>query len=303
MRTWIARISACLLLAGCCLSGGPAPAQQPPAKAPPIQANTNYLQPVVIYGPDGNIVGSLGGGGGTVTQGAPGSAPWLVAPQANPPRAATAGTLGALNAAVTLPVDGMATGAVQIAGTWVGTVSWSGSIDGGATFFPINLKTLGAGGGPSVAAATANGQWQFSVAPLTHLRATMSAYTSGSAAIVISASNGAKIARVEAPLTDPLPMLTAGSTGADFSANSAAVSGTLLQSIPTTANRAYVEVQNQSANQLQLVRDDGAGNNVTTILLAGTGAGQQGGGWSSSTFKGRVRVYGPTGSQIAAYQD
>ena len=81
------------------------------------------------------------------------------------------------------------------------------------------------------------------------------------------------------------------------------MSGTPLVTIPATAGRAYVEVQNQSANQLQLVRDDGNGNNVTSILLAGTGAGQQGGGWSSSTFKGRVRVYGPAGSQIAAYQD
>ena len=102
---------------------------------------------------------------------------------------------------------------------------------------------------------------------------------------------------------NPFTFAPSGSTGTDFSANPAAVSGTPLVTIPASSGRAYVEVQNQSANQLQLVRDDGAGNNVTTILLASTGAGQQGGGWSSSTFKGRVRVYGPAGSQIAAYQD
>lgn len=101
------------------------------------------------------------------------------------------------------------------------------------------------------------------------------------------------------------PVLVAppGSTGLDFSANAPAITGTPLVTIPATAGRAYVEVQNQSANQLQLVRDDGQGNNVTSILLAGTGAGQQGGGWSSSTFKGRVRVYGTAGSQVSAYQD
>jgi hypothetical protein len=104
-------------------------------------------------------------------------------------------------------------------------------------------------------------------------------------------------------LANPFTFAPNGSTGTDFSANAAAVSGTPLVTIPQTASRAYVEVQNQSANQLQLVRDDGNGNNQTSILLSGVGAGQQGGGWSSSTFKGRVRVYGPAGSQIAAYQD
>lgn len=54
---------------------------------------------------------------------------------------------------------------------------------------------------------------------------------------------------------------------------------------------------------MQVVRDDGAGSNVTSILLAGIGANMQGGGWSSSTFKGRVRVYGASGAQVAAYQD
>jgi hypothetical protein len=52
-----------------------------------------------------------------------------------------------------------------------------------------------------------------------------------------------------------------------------------------------------------LVRDDGAGANVTSILLGPGGAGQQGAGWSSSTFKGRIRVFGTAGSQVAAYQE
>lgn len=104
--------------------------------------------------------------------------------------------------------------------------------------------------------------------------------------------------------SNPLPVVQGGSTGTDFSVNAAAVSGAPLLTIPTTPGRAYVEVQNQSAATLQLVRDDGAGNNQTSILIApGAGAGQQGGGWSSATFKGRVRVYGPVGSQISAYQD
>lgn len=102
-------------------------------------------------------------------------------------------------------------------------------------------------------------------------------------------------------------VLQSGSTGTDYSANAAAIpiaTYVLLATIPATPARAYVEVQNQSAGTIQVVRDDGAGNNQTTILIApGSGAGAQGGGWSSATFKGRIRVYGATGAQVAAYQE
>jgi len=104
----------------------------------------------------------------------------------------------------------------------------------------------------------------------------------------------------------PLSVKRAGSTGTDYSANAATVpiaGYMLLQTIPATPGRAYVEVQNQSANTIQVVRDDGNGGNLTSILLTGVGAGQQGAGTSSDTFKGRLRIYGPAGSQIAAYQD
>lgn len=98
-----------------------------------------------------------------------------------------------------------------------------------------------------------------------------------------------------------------GSTGADFSANAATIpmSGfVLLATIPATPSRASAEVQNQSAGTLQIVRDDGSGGNQTSILIgSGGGAGAQGGGWSSNTFKGRIRVYGLTGSQVAADQE
>lgn len=105
----------------------------------------------------------------------------------------------------------------------------------------------------------------------------------------------------------PCPTVQAGSTGTDFSANAATIpmSGfSLLATIPATPGRAGVEIQNQSAGTLQVVRDDGAGANQTTILLGpGAGVGTQGGGWSSNTFKGRIRVYGAAGSQVSADQE
>lgn len=108
-------------------------------------------------------------------------------------------------------------------------------------------------------------------------------------------------------MTNPQPVTSGGSTGTDYSANAATVpiaTYSLLTTIPATPSRNYCEVQNQSAATLQVVRDDGAGANVSSILLAtGGGASVQGGGWSSTTFKGRVRVYGAAGAQVAAFQD
>lgn len=93
----------------------------------------------------------------------------------------------------------------------------------------------------------------------------------------------------------------AGTTGTDYSANAATdpIAGyVLLATIPAKLNRNNVEVQNQDVNLVQLVLDDGAGNNQTTAMLGVAGAtGGQGGSWSDASFKGRVRVYGPSGTQ------
>lgn len=101
--------------------------------------------------------------------------------------------------------------------------------------------------------------------------------------------------------------LQASAVGTDFSVNPAAVpivGLSLLLTIPVTSGRVYVEVQNQSAGPIQVVRDNGAGANQTSIILASGGlSGSQGGSWASSTFKGRVRVYGAVGAQISAYQE
>lgn len=113
--------------------------------------------------------------------------------------------------------------------------------------------------------------------------------------------------------SNPIPVtLSSGgsSTPADYSANTAAAitaaqATTLLVTIPATASRSYVEVQNQSAATVSVVRDDGSATagTVSLILLAGSGAGAQGGGWSSTTFRGRVLVYGASGAQVSAYQE
>lgn len=106
--------------------------------------------------------------------------------------------------------------------------------------------------------------------------------------------------------TNGLPVAYAGGTGTDYSVNAALVpiAGlVLLTTVPVLATRTHVEVQNQSGASIQLVRDDGAGANQTSIMLGTGGPGAQGGMWGSYTFKGRVRVYGLLGSQVSACQE
>ncbi len=99
-----------------------------------------------------------------------------------------------------------------------------------------------------------------------------------------------------------------GSTGKDWSANAPTVplaGYQLLTTIPANPLRALVTVQNISMLQMQVVRDDGNGNNQSTIMLAPALAAFEAGGiWSSSTFNGRVRVYGANiGEQCSAFED
>ena len=99
----------------------------------------------------------------------------------------------------------------------------------------------------------------------------------------------------------------AGSTGVDYSVTPAAIpmaTFSLLATIPANPARCSVEVQNQSAGTVQVVKDDGNGLNQVSILLAtGGSVGTQGGSWNSQTFKGRVRVYAVAGAQISISQE
>lgn len=148
-------------------------------------------------------LGYLGQLAGTVSSGA-----LLTAIKSNAPRVTATGSLGAVNATVSLAVDGMATCVAQISGAFVGSVSWFASIDGGVTYFSIAVTPLGAAGGAPLSVTTAVGDWEFSAAGYTHIAAQMTAYTSGSASVILAAANGPKIVRVKAPATDPLPVIS-----------------------------------------------------------------------------------------------
>lgn len=105
------------------------------------------------------------------------------------------------------------------------------------------------------------------------------------------------------------PVYNWGGVNADVSSAPATIpeaTFVLLATLPLNGNRAQVEVQNQSAALIQVVLDDGAATagTLSSILLnPGTGANTAGQTWTSTAFRGRVRVYGATGAQVMARQN
>lgn len=78
---------------------------------------------------------------------------------------------------------GQAAAGIQLAGTWTQTVQFQATINN------VNWSAITPVQGTTTAtSATANGTWQFSVGAYTAIRACVSAYTSGSATVVITAS-------------------------------------------------------------------------------------------------------------------
>lgn len=112
-----------------------------------------------------------------------------------------------------------------------------------------------------------------------------------------------------------------GSTGLDYSANKPtlptvgsafAASGpyasyVLVATVPASSTRANVDIENDSGAQIAIVRDDGTAaggaapvNASVFPISGGAAAGQQGGSWSSSTFRGRLQIYAPVSTvQVA----
>lgn len=94
------------------------------------------------------------------------------------------GTLGALNAELTLSVTGLGSIGFQVDGVWSGTVSFEGSLEG--TYSPLSVVALG--GTSAVTTTTANGLWTGAVGGLRLVRVRMSGYSSGSAAVHVQAA-------------------------------------------------------------------------------------------------------------------
>jgi len=103
------------------------------------------------------------------------------------------GTLGVLNATVELHLTGSSGFALDVRGTFVATITVQGTIDGGNWF---TLSVLPAGSATNtalVSTATAAGAWVGNANGLHAVRVIATAYTSGTATIVLRAMQAAGV--------------------------------------------------------------------------------------------------------------
>lgn len=103
------------------------------------------------------------------------------------PDLSTSGSLASLNATLALAVTNCGSAAIEISGTWVGTITFEASL-GGTVWTGINA-TAASTSTPAVT-TTVNGLYRLSPAGVAQIRANMSAFTSGSATIAIRSSVG-----------------------------------------------------------------------------------------------------------------
>ena len=139
---------------------------------------------------------------------------------------------------------------------------------------------------------------------------------------------GLILAQLKTPLSVSGAVVStgAGSVGLDYSTNqpalppvanpSFAASGPyasfgLIKTVPAAPGRLMVELMNNSTAQIVVVRDDGTAavgqapvNASVFSILPAAVAGQSGGSWRSSTFKGRLQIYAASGAaQVAVMVD
>lgn len=86
-----------------------------------------------------------------------------------------------------MSVDDKGAAGITVTGTFVGTISFEGSADGGTTWSAKSCNRLATPGGATT--TTSTGQFLCDVAGLSHFRAPVSAYTSGSITVTGTASN------------------------------------------------------------------------------------------------------------------
>jgi hypothetical protein len=99
--------------------------------------------------------------------------------------------------------------------------------------------------------------------------------------------------------------------GANFAASGPYANYVLIATVPASATRNNVDVENTSGAQIAVVRDDGTAaagaapvNASVFALGGGAAAGAQGGAWSSTTFRGRLQIYAASASaQVAVFED
>lgn len=126
----------------------------------------------------------------------------------------------------------------------------------------------------------------------------------GAARVVLAGSVSGTV-RTDVSANKP----TLPNVGAAFAASGPYASYVLIATIASYTLRNYIDVENNSGAQIALIIDDGLAasgaqpTNASIFAIAGgSGAGSQGGSWTSNFEKGRVQVYAPSsGAQVSIF--
>jgi len=193
------------------------------------------------------------------------------------PDLATAGALAALNAAVTTAVNSQGIVAIQLTGTWVGTITFQGTEDpagiAATSTSWFNVNGVASVTGLQVTSTTSNGQFRVNAGGYTSVRAIMTVFTSGSATVWLNAS----LAPSMATLAEPLPIGTngigtVGTTSAIINVGQKVVAATATQiSATSTIPTNGIVIQALSTNTASLFI---GGSTVTTTTGFELTAGQ-----------------------------
>lgn len=103
------------------------------------------------------------------------------------PDVTSSGTLAAAAQTVVLVLNGDSAAAVQITGTWAGTVTFEGTVDNTNW---VSINGVSASTSAPQATTTVNGVYRLTPGGLAAMRANMTAFTSGTAVVSIRASEG-----------------------------------------------------------------------------------------------------------------
>jgi hypothetical protein len=158
------------------------------------------------------------------------------------------GTLGALNATITLSnLNGMSSGALELDGSFSGTVLVEGA-SGSTQYCTIALYDISLGYMTAInfTGATVQGNYQLiGVGSYTTIKATVSAYTSGSLTATLTLSSGIDLLNVVSPYAPNFNAQVVGNvaSGTADSGNGVKVSGIYNSSAPTfvSGNRADLQ--------------------------------------------------------------
>lgn len=176
----------------------------------------------------------------------------------------TTQSINALNGFVEAnPLDNFGTVGIIVSGVWSGTISFEGSLDG-TTYVPIFVESLNAQN--LVTFVTTNGQFLVRVSGIYSVRVSMTAYTSGTAYVVIQ-GNGA-------PLYSPYVSVAGYDALSAFRKANTKVRSDGLTALVTDATvvvESTFGFDQQPDSYFQIINTGVAGN-TWTVYIAGTNA-------------------------------